>query len=138
MNEQTTSTQMRPTDAATTIDLGAIKTGDQLLIRTLNSYYRFLVTDSAPRRGRLMQGSRLVWGSEVELAGASDESGRRSAELKSGARAEFLIGHGARRRQLLTSAITGLAVIKADERGEDFFSAETWDDQAGLQRTQLY
>ena len=123
------TTEQGRASRTTTIDVQELATHDQLLLWTRNSLYRFLVTDGAARRGRLLRGRLAVSPEEVTLVGATEQGGdAEETVLQVGRRAVFLVADGADERKLLTSPLTGLRYVSAADR----FHSETWDDEAGL------
>jgi hypothetical protein len=96
---------------AARIDLGQAQANDQVLFWTQSGCYSFLLSDVAQRRGQLCrhdgQSREAVW------LGAVDGEGRvEPAEIRVGARAMFQVAASGRSRQMLTSAITRVVVIR--------------------------
>jgi hypothetical protein len=140
MNTRNNSTQQRydaVEGAADAIDLNQLQVGDQLLLWTQNSFYQFLIKSTAPTNGRLARGGVPVSaGAAVTLVGASEQRQGQAPEalLKTGRHAVFLVPEeDDDPRQLVTSAITKLNRIQLAKQGTDFFSSETWGDDAGLE-----
>lgn len=140
MNARSNSTQKRydaTTDTPAVIDLAQLQVGDQLLLWTQNSFYQFLVKSTAPNCGRLARGGVPVSaGAAITLTGATEQSDGNATEalLKIGRRAVFLVPEdGDDPRQLVTSPIIKMNCLSLAHRGADFFSSETWDDEAGLE-----
>lgn len=82
-----------------------IDTTDVLLIRTLNSLYRFSITDPATRCGVLIGGDFGDCPTSALLCGTS--------ELRVGRCALFFVESGDQYKLLKTSMITDLAHVKS-------------------------
>jgi hypothetical protein len=107
-------------DLESAITFDAIERDDKVVIRTLNSEYRFSVIDPQNHKGMLSGGSIGDHPREaflVESLGKSDSGSLEDFRgLKKGARALFYLSSGHRVERVTTSKISGLAVIKAADR----------------------
>jgi len=97
-----------------------IDCNDKVLIRTLNSEYRFSVTDPTNHKGMLSGGSLGEEPREaflIECLG-KDEKGivKDFRGLKTGDRALFYLSSGRRIERVTTSKISSLTVVKATDR----------------------
>jgi hypothetical protein len=102
------------------VTLDALCKGDKLTVKTQRSNYQFCVSDPSRRTGTLTGGA--LGDQNVEAFFAGTISGERtdfdSWELKPGARALFFIDTNNRARRLVTSAVTGVTIVK-DNFGEE-------------------
>jgi hypothetical protein len=87
------------------IALDQLHTGDQILIRTVNSTYIFLVTDPAKRLGLLVGG---VFGNYAAHAVLDVWPVEPDQRLRAGARARFQVESSAGIKRVISSVITGL------------------------------
>ena len=109
-----------PHDFASAIDLEDVGANDKVLIKTMNSEYRFAVIDPLTHTGMLSGGS---FGDEprkaclIESLGR-DENGalKEFRGLKTGARALFYLSSGRRIERVTTSNISSLTLVKAADR----------------------
>lgn len=93
------------------IDVGSLRVGAELVIRTRNGEYVFVLTDPATRLGRLSGGSLEGEAREAVLACAvsgDGDSTRSEAHLRVGSRAVFYLFAEDRTKTLATSTIREL------------------------------
>ncbi|HXG65371.1 MAG TPA: hypothetical protein VNO70_09695 [Blastocatellia bacterium] len=104
------------TGGLTALNLREIRTNDNILIWTRNGLYSFLVTDAEHRRGKLLCCSREDRSAEAILVGMTGREGKElpaiQSELRTDSRALFLMPDAGQMKQLVTSAITRMVVIK--------------------------
>ena len=97
-----------------------IKVDDKVVIRTLNSEYRFSVIDPRNHKGLLSGGTLGEQPREAFLIESlSNDAGgdlREFRGLKTGARALFYISSGRTIERVTTSVISGLTLVKAADR----------------------
>jgi hypothetical protein len=106
-------------DAVITLD--DIKADDKVVIKTRNSEYRFAIIDPLSHKGMLSGGALGEEPREAFLIESlgKDEDGasREFPGLKTGARALFYLSSGRVIERVTTSEISGLALVKAKDRG---------------------
>jgi hypothetical protein len=97
------------------VSLARLQTGDQVLFWTRHSFYNFLVTDGTRVQGQLRRSAPEPQEAEAVLLGTEADNPALAvrAELRTSARALFLIGRGEQTQRLLTSDITRIMVISA-------------------------
>jgi hypothetical protein len=111
--------QTRPytSEAVSEIALDSLSSTDCLLIKTANSTYCFLVTDSERRRGILMGGALGSGSANTVLLGAEIRTNGQVSSLSSklceGARGIFFVASPNGVKELITSAITRLIHTRA-------------------------
>lgn len=107
-------------DLTSEIELDDINTDDNVLIRTRNSEYRFLMIDSVKHRGRLSGGSIGEEPREAILieSQSNDDGGALKGfhGLRIGARALFYVTSGRGVERVTTSIILGLTLVRAVDR----------------------
>src|SRR5215475_7332718 len=108
--DSTSRASMQPapsvaTEAAPEIALDQLRGADQLVIRTLNNTYTFLVNDPVKRNGLLSGG--VIGNDPVQavLVAAPAKHGHR---LRAGGKACFYVTSGADLKRVTTSVITHL------------------------------
>jgi hypothetical protein len=145
METLTSSTPMTPVSfecGGTSLNLSEINAGDAILIWTQNSFYRFLVTDAATKRGQLLRGGQPVSDQDLTLIGTEDASSNKpreqQQELKTGASVVFYVLQGTLRPRLVTSPITQLNLVKSVECQTNEFNRATWGDQAEFSSLPLH
>ena len=103
-----------------TIAFEDIKAQDKVLIRTMNSEYRFAVIDPLKHKGMLSGGTLGEEPREAflieSLIRGEDGALRDFRGLKTGARALFYLSSGRRIERVTTSKISGLTLVKAADR----------------------
>ena len=101
------------------IDFDDLKPKDKVVIRTLNSTYRFLITDPARRQGVLTGGAIGNNTREAVLiesfAGEDDKRFESSHEVRTGARVLFYLASARGAERMATSIIQELVVIQSAE-----------------------
>ena len=145
MNTQKTSIltrQSRAKHEMASIDLGVLAAGDQVLIWTENSFYRFRISDAATGRGWLLRAGQSLETEEATLLGTIDSSDNglieNNSRLGAGMRAMWVATYGDELRSVLTSIITRLVLIKAFKQGACEFHAAIWEDDGGLRSLPIY
>lgn len=105
---------------AVAITFDEIKVDDKVVIRTLNSEYRFSVIDPRNHKGLLSGGTLGEAPREAFLIESRSNDGggdlREFRGLKTGARALFYISSGRTIERVTTSTISGLTLVKAADR----------------------
>ena len=109
-SDSTSRASMQPapsvaTEAATEIALDHLRGADQLVIRTLNNTYTFLVDDPVKRNGLLSGG---VIGNDPVQAVLDSAPAMRGHRLRAGERACFYVTSGGGLKRMTTSVITHL------------------------------
>jgi hypothetical protein len=145
MNIQKTSILTRQPSAKhemASVDLADLAAGDQVLIWTENSFYRFRISDASTGRGWLLRAGQSLETAEATLLGTTDSSDSRLIESNSrlgpGMRAMWVATYGDDLRSVFTSIITRLVLIKAFKQGTCEFHAAIWEDDGGLRSLQIY
>lgn len=102
-------------EAAKVIVLDELRKADTLCVQTERSKYRFSVSDPSSRRGTLTGGVLGDKFQDAFLSGtmSMDRTDFYSRELKTGARAVFLLDSKNKVERLITSVITDLALARA-------------------------
>jgi hypothetical protein len=105
---------------STTITFEDIKAQDKVLIRTMNSEYRFAVIDPLKHKGMLSGGTLGEEPQEAflieSLIRGEDGDLRDFRGLKTGGRALFYLSSGRSIERVTTSKISGLTLVKAADR----------------------
>jgi hypothetical protein len=126
----------------TSINVSDLAAGDELLIWTDNSFYRYRILDPVAARGCLLRAGQSLTSEDATLLGTTDISGSEvkdgNRQLERGMRMIWLAMRGDELQRLLTSAITRMVLIKAFNRGADEFHAAIWEDDAGLRSLPIY
>jgi len=107
-------------DVEFTITFDDIRMNDKVVIRTMNSEYRFAVIDPSSHKGMLSGGSLGDEPQEAflieSLSRGEDGNWQDFRGLKTGARALFYIGTGRHLERVTTSKISRLTLVKAADR----------------------
>jgi hypothetical protein len=120
-----TSVDSRPVhslgrDLSSAITFDDIKPSDKVVIRTENSEYRLSVIDPASHKGMLTGGTIGDEPREAFLIKSTskgeDGDSRDFSGLRIGARALFYLSSDDRIERVVTSKISSLTVVKAEER----------------------
>ena len=96
------------------IDLRQVRANDHLLFWTKRSCYRFRVTDAADLCGQLSRsGEQACNATWIGAISATDgDSHFESAEIRTGARALFVLSGEGRNQSLVTSVINRIVIIR--------------------------
>jgi hypothetical protein len=97
---------------STPVDLGSLRVGSTLVIRTRNNEYVFVLTDPACRLGLLSGGASRGEAQDAVLAcavsGGDGDATRSETQLRIGSHAVFYLFDGDRTMTLMTSTIREL------------------------------
>jgi hypothetical protein len=112
---------IRNDQATRHVDLAGVEAGSELVIRTRNTEYRFVVIDPPARFGQLSGGACGESPQEAVLADVvREESARGGTRIQPGSRVRFHLFAEGRRKTLITSAVCELRTARSSTEETHF------------------